>query len=241
MQSERLKVYMGEELRLALVVAVTSVLGCSGDVEPTSGGATGGASSASGGASSGSGGVPSGGGSGDTQPSGGTGSIDDGALPAASLLPLAVGNVWSYQFSSPGAQVQCEADLVAHVSRVVRTEVVDGRDAYLVTWPCASEDDPDTFVYVTQTDGEIQQRIGDSRYSTLPNPVIAGHSWEVVGVQYEWSFAGTMTVPAGTFENCWSRTPHLGFVAEVTYCPDVGPVRQGTRDYELALAGYELN
>ena len=63
-------------------------------------------------------------------------------------------------------------------------------------------------------------------YLYLDSPVSHGHTWNYVGNTATWLDAGTVTVPAGTFTNCWrwqTNTPESGYGI---YCRGVGLVRR---------------
>jgi hypothetical protein len=51
-------------------------------------------------------------------------------------------------------------------------------------------------------------------------------AWTSQGNTYVWEDAGTVTVPAGTFSDCWSaRQTQIEGDSYTTYCRGVGPVR----------------
>jgi hypothetical protein len=95
---------------------------------------------------------------------------------------------------------------------------------------------------------------GDRVYAYVPDsydepsvaldaPVEEGHAWEVrAGIQAVWENAGTVQVPAGTFQDCWRRRDVEGDMVVspgyVTYCRGIGMVQLVNPDdgYEAELA-----
>lgn len=94
---------------------------------------------------------------------------------------------------------------------------------------------------------------GDRIFAYLPDsfetptlavdePVEDGHSWEArTGIQFYWEDAGTVQVPAGTFQDCWRRRELPGgeitIPGYVTYCRGIGAVEISDPDdgYEAEL------
>jgi hypothetical protein len=59
-------------------------------------------------------------------------------------------------------------------------------------------------------------------------PVMAGHSWSNGVATVTWRDAGTVTVPAGTFESCFRA--EISADSYTTFCRGVGPVRWYVKD-----------
>jgi hypothetical protein len=53
-----------------------------------------------------------------------------------------------------------------------------------------------------------------------------GYSWMSQGRTYTWHNEGKVTVPAGTFDDCWTaQEPGIEGESYTTYCRGVGPVK----------------
>src|SRR5262245_26677400 len=67
----------------------------------------------------------------------------------------------------------------------------------------------------------------------LDTPVEEGHTWNYAptGPQFVWHDAGTVTVPAGTFNQCWARGYATGSEARFVYCRGVGLVELEDTDF----------
>ncbi len=76
-------------------------------------------------------------------------------------------------------------------------------------------------------DDEVVQRLDETWRAVLKAPVAEGTGWIVPcrteSFGYGWYFEGEVTVPAGTFQNCWSRrlSPPEASPDIDTYCPGV--------------------
>ncbi len=200
----------------ALVVGCLWLLGCSdgtstGETTTTSGASAGsttarpttsGSTTTSGTTTSG--GTTSGGTttSGSTSTSGTTGS----AAPA-SILPYAVGSVWTYAASET---VSGESGSGTLTDTVTGSGTYDGRDALTLssTWNLFGVSTAVSYVYVEGDDGwfEYQGYLGQWVHNPVA-PVTEGASWSftegTTGGTCTWHDAGSTTVPAGTFSDCW--------------------------------------
>jgi hypothetical protein len=69
----------------------------------------------------------------------------------------------------------------------------------------------------------------------LDAPVEEGHTWTYsfggAGPQFVWHDAGTVTVPAGTFTNCWARAYVSQSLARFIYCRGVGLIEVDDTDF----------
>jgi len=201
-----------------------------GNAGGTDGGAAG--SNASGSSGESSGGAGAGGTAGSAGSAGSAGAGGGAELVAADLLPLAVGNTWTY--SATDLYSGCE---MLNVLEVVSTEMHEGRMAYRVTESCT----PDSDSWLSEVDGAIES-FGAEWQVSMGMPVAAGTTWPYgTAIEFGWEEAGTVTVQAGTFENCWSRinvtTPTD---MKRTYCPGVGRVLDARDDQRSELVSYQL-
>ncbi|HXK17995.1 MAG TPA: hypothetical protein VNG33_09340 [Polyangiaceae bacterium] len=235
-------------MQRCLLFVLGLVLGCSGtghDGAGASAGATqmlAGASGSGGAAagSTGAGGVVSTGGQGQSGATttggvagapgsaGGTGGTP--VLTPALLFPLAVGNKWT--FSGPPlkgcASGQFEESFTAY-------ELHGGRMAYESVDTCQ----PNAPVWLSEQDGAIAQFSGTDWAVSLAPPVEEGAEWDSGGVRFGWHAVPTVTVPAGTFDNCWKRALVLypdSFAR--TYCPGIGPTLDEDSGMRTELTAY---
>lgn len=231
------------------VIVACSGCGSSGpsDTDATAtGGASSGGSSASGGSpavgGSDTGGQSTGGApaSGGAQGTGGVGSGGAGAVLPSDLFPLALGNRWTYVvLNDPtGYCDQTYLDEEAYA-----TDELDGVSCFVLSSPCYAPD-PAYDSRLAVVDDEVVQRLDETWRAVLKAPVAEGTGWIVpYGTEsfgYGWYFEGEVTVPAGTFQNCWSRrlSPPEASPDIDTYCPGVGPVRRTSTDLTIELASY---
>jgi hypothetical protein len=189
--------------------------GDGGEGGTTSG--AGGSSSNAGGGGAGQGGAGDAGGQGAGGGQGGAG----GQGPLGDLLPLAVGYQWTYDVQHLGAQDKCANGVPDTTTVVLNTTTVDGKDGLNVDYFCSMP-------LVLRSDGDFVEFHQGSGWQTLfEPPVVEGHSWACyMGATCTWKSAGSITVPAGTFSNCWTAIVDFmtGEIRERTYCRGVGQV-----------------
>jgi hypothetical protein len=71
----------------------------------------------------------------------------------------------------------------------------------------------------------------------IAEPIQVGSSWDYFNTSYTWQDAGSVTVAAGTFSDCWTAAQNVRYVAYQTYCRGVGMVRSYSQD--LAGNGWD--
>ncbi|MCC6554805.1 MAG: hypothetical protein IT372_17660 [Polyangiaceae bacterium] len=158
-----------------------------------------------------------GGGTSQTTTSGAGGS---GGAPAP-LFPLAVGLRWTYDVAQVGAGSACAAG--QHQAEVVGSGTLAGKQSFNMTTWCAGGGDA----------GQYAPGAGDEVFffymaewlTLLSTPVEEGHTWDYVNTSFTWHDAGSVTVPAGTYDDCWTMTQNVEYTAYTTYCRGVGAVR----------------
>src|SRR5690606_7796448 len=122
---------------------------------------------------------------------------DASTVSPADLYPLRLGASWRFEVTELGSVCSLDNE------EVERVEPMGGRDAHVVGAACV----PESESYLAAVDGEIQQFIGDAWTTTLAAPLQDGARWEVTpDIEFQWAFAGTVDVPAGTFTGCWTRS-----------------------------------
>ncbi len=198
-------------LRLTLVaLAAASMLACGGSDDAFLG--SGGAAGAAGGGGSGnaaSGGATGTGASGNT---GGSAGVDN------RIDPIELGHAWTYDVEIFGVYPLCKAG--THTGKVLGQKEVDGKAAFQVQSLC-----PAAGVSSYNVEGDrVFVHFGGVWVLALDAPVQEGHSWTNDAATFTWHSAGKVTVPAGTFEDCWTAKEDSAQDAYTTFCRGVGPV-----------------
>ena len=162
----------------------------------------------------------------------GSGGVAAGSVTAAQLFPLAVGNRWTYQVTSTAAD--CPSG--SHDASIVGTMTEGNETAFDFRDYC--EDSSPTYLRAAN-DEVLEYQVDWAR--SLAQPVQDGYSWMFTqNFTLTWHAAGTVTVPAGTFQNCWDRLSMSGAtLVTKTYCPDVGPVKESGFE-DVVLTSYSL-
>ncbi|HXG19820.1 MAG TPA: hypothetical protein VNN62_12220 [Methylomirabilota bacterium] len=144
---------------------------------------------------------------------------------AADYFPLSVGNRWVYE-SSEGA----DATPVVESWEVVRQE---GRAFVVrVQQPFVTGDGLEEIFEVNAE--SVQRRVPDAKTTEpqliLKAPAAVGDSWQGADGRYTITAAGeTVTVPAGTFDNCLEitrRNKESRVTIASTYAPGVGMIQR---------------
>jgi len=99
-------------------------------------------------------------------------------------------------------------------------------------------------------DDDVVQRYGfdPTWYPTLKGPAVTGTSWTYImnGTRTSaWTAVPTITVPAGTFNDCWrvdttDATMRIGDVNYLVMCRGVGHVKTSQRSWNGYVLEYEL-
>jgi hypothetical protein len=211
-------------------------IGSSPDAAAADGGGTSSGASSSGASSGGSSGTSSGN-TGDAGGSDGSTSGDgggDGGQKLAPIDPLVVGHTWSYDVSEIGTYPLCPSG--RHDAKIISSGPRDGKTAFQAQSLCAYAG---TFYYAADGDVVYWDNAGTWILS-LDAPVTEGHTWSNGVTSYVWHDAGSVTVPAGTFTDCW-KAQDTGGPSFTIFCRGVGPVHWSYRDassngYDALLA-----
>ena len=179
---------------------------------------------------------------------GGTGGSvppDAGAGPPPSverLFPLAVGNVWNYMTTilpnSTGTS-PCLAGM--HATTITGRAMFDGQNAFTATHVCA----PTTTRYYVENASGLEVNVGMAWSVVLPRPIADGSVFTAASSQEVLGRIADVTVPAGTFSDCW-QTAYLTATGPITtYCAGVGLVSleydaPNGGGYKLELVSYSL-
>ena len=147
-----------------------------------------------------------------------------------SIDPLVVGYTWTYDVTDLGNYPLCPAG--SHQGRVLGEGDKDGLHAFQVSSLCANAGD---FYYAVAGD-VVQWDDQGTWLLALDAPVQEGHSWTNGVTSYTWHDAGTVMVPAGTFDRCWKAQDDAG-PSYTIFCRGIGPVHWHFVD--PTGAGYE--
>lgn len=164
---------------------------------------------------------------------------DDGPLPDAGsgsgsgthggsdkLFPLALGNSWTYSVAAVGAGSICATG--SHEQHVVSANPAGGRDAFQITNFCSGA--AGTFDYAAGTGDEIDFYYQTQWLTLVSTPLAEGHQWPYFNTSYHWHREASVTVPAGTYDDCWTAVQDVSYTASLTYCRGIGLVRSYSED-----------
>jgi hypothetical protein len=133
------------------------------------------------------------------------------------LMPLAAGRVWTFEVQAIDAASPMEACEDAE-SVVIGTAQSPAGLGWLYDPSCEArrfimvQDGDDITAYSEDLTREIHY---------MRTPVLDGAAWD----EFRWESSGSVTVPAGTFEDCWRRTRTVSEADYVEFCRGVGLVR----------------
>jgi hypothetical protein len=132
--------------------------------------------------------------------------------------PIALGRTWTYDVTIIGTYPLCKAG--TNTGRVLGEKVVGGKQAFQVQSFCPGAG---TSSYAVDGD-KVEVYYANAWILSLDSPVAEGHTWTDGLTTYVWEKVGKLTVPAGTYEDCWKARPQIG-PSYTTFCRGVGPVR----------------
>jgi hypothetical protein len=149
------------------------------------------------------------------------GSGGAGGASSDVLYPLTPGATWTYDVTPVGIGEKCDPG--THVTSIVSTSMLAGRTAFEVDSFCTGI--PQSYFLSAQGEQvDIYDSGGWALY--LPEPQKDGQTWMTPSASYTWYFEGGVTVPAGSFSDCWKAQENFIEGDSYTiYCPGVGPVR----------------
>ena len=103
--------------------------------------------------------------------------------------------------------------------------MLDGKDAFQTTSLCAGAE-----ASYYAVDGDVVQVDYQGTWIlALDAPVEEGHTWSNGSSTFTWHKEPHVTVPAGTFDNCWRATQNVSYEAYTIFCRGVGPVHWYSR------------
>ena len=171
-----------------------------------------------------------------TGPDAGPGSgsnTGSGSTGAGDLYPLAVGNTWTFDVTAVGAGSVCSPG--TYMQSVVSANPVGGRDAFQLTDFCSAISG--TYDYSMPGGDEVDFYYNDSWLVLIDGTLVDGTMWTYANTSYTWKRETSVTVPAGTYDDCWTAQQDVSYTAYLTYCRGVGLVRSYSSD--LTGAGWD--
>jgi hypothetical protein len=132
--------------------------------------------------------------------------------------PIELGRSWTYDVTIIGTYPLCKPG--SHVGQVLGQKVVGGKPAFQVQSFCPGAG---TSSYAVTGD-KVELYYANTWILSLDAPVAEGHTWTDGVNTYLWEKVGQVTVPDGTFDDCWKAKPQVGS-SYTTFCRGVGPVR----------------
>ena len=147
----------------------------------------------------------------------------DASGAGGSLYPLAIGYSWTYAITgtcSPSDQ-----------KTIVSATPVDGRPAFQLS-ACSI-----TVNFSTPGGDEVDVYAAGSWLVLVDPMLVEGHSWIYYTTTFTWHRETSVTVPAGTFTDCWTAVPDVAGYPMNTYCRGVGPVHLTSSTSDQLLTG----
>ncbi len=145
----------------------------------------------------------------------------DSALPADAIDPIALNRSWTYDVQIFGSYPGCTAG--TQTGKVLRAGKYQGRDAFEVQSFCTGFG---TSWY--SVSGDVVDLYYKAWLRVVDAPVKEGHTWSNGVAMVTWREVGSVTVPAGTFDNCFRA--EVSADSHTTFCRGVGPVRWYVKD-----------
>src|SRR3954471_19083264 len=133
-----------------------------------------------------------------SSPDGGNGSGSGTHGGSDKLFPLAMGNSWTYAVAAVGGGSICAAG--SHEQHVVSANPAGGRDAFQITNFCSGV--AGTYDYAAGTGDEVSFYYQTQWLTLVSTPLAEGHQWPYFNTSYHWHRETSVTVPAGTYDDC---------------------------------------
>jgi hypothetical protein len=156
-----------------------------------------------------------------------------GSGSSSKLYPLAVGYSWTYDVQAVGAGSVCAAG--TQVQSVTGTQTIDGKSAFDVASFCAAAGTSE--IAPVGTGDEVDLDYQGSWLEMIDPTLAEGETWSYFNSSYTWHRETSVTVPAGTYSDCWTANQNVSYTAYMTYCRGVGMVRSYSSD--LTGAGWD--
>jgi hypothetical protein len=135
--------------------------------------------------------------------------------------PIALGRAWTYDVEIFGTYAGCAAG--TQIGKVLRAGNYQGKSAFEVQSFC-----PGFGASWYAVAGDVVDLYYKTWLRVVDAPVRAGHSWSNGGATITWREEGSVTTPAGTFDNCFRAEQSAS--SFTIFCRGVGPVRWYVKD-----------
>jgi hypothetical protein len=171
-----------------------------------------------------------------TSPDGGTsgsGSGSGSGSTQSALYPLAVGNTWTFTVAAVGAGSTCSPGTFSQT--VQSANEVGGRAAFQLTDFCTGISG--TYDYSEPGGDEVDFYYGSDWLELIDPTLVAGEMWNYANTSFTWKRETSVTVPSGTYDDCWTANQDVSYTAYSTYCRGVGLVHNYSSD--LTGAGWD--
>jgi hypothetical protein len=157
-----------------------------------------------------------------------------GSSEHSDLYPLAVGNTWTYAVTIVGAGSTCSPGTSSQT--VQSANPAGGRAAYQVTDFCSALAN-ETYDYSTPSGDEVDFYYGSDWLELIDPNLVDGETWTYANTSYTWKRETAVTVPAGSYDDCWTANQNVSYTAYSTYCRGAGLVHNYSAD--LTGAGWD--
>ncbi len=155
--------------------------------------------------------------------------IETGVLTQQNLLPLMVGNSWTYQIHNFGTgQSGCTSS--TDTITVQSSSVIQNNTVFYLNTLCGAAGDLLALSPSPNTE-EVLEYSDPDWSAWLDLPVQDGHTWTSAGKTYTWgSILGLVSVPSGNYNDCWTRNEATSGLTYSVFCRQVGMVIYQTDD-----------
>ena len=106
--------------------------------------------------------------------------------------------------------------------------MVDGRNAFDLLSFCVAAGTSE--VAPTGSGDEVDLDYQGTWLVMIDPTLVDGESWTYFNSSYTWHRETSITVPAGTWTDCWTAQQNVSYTAYMTYCRGVGMVRSYSSD-----------
>jgi hypothetical protein len=195
-------------MRSFLLASLALALGCGGDSSPSGDDGGGPADGAA-----------------DSSPTSGDGGGGAGGGGTA-LYPIQLGYQWTFSVAAVGSGSICSPG--TYSIQVVSANAVGGRSAFQLSSYCTGISG--TTDYSLPGGDEVDIYYGGSWAALVDPTLVEGHGWPYFNTSYAWHRETSVTVPAGTFTDCWTAQQQVTYTAFLTYCRGAGLVRSYSKD-----------
>ena len=148
----------------------------------------------------------------------------------ARIDPIALDRSWTYDVQIFGSYPGCSAGKQS--GKVLEAGTYEGRSAFRIQSLC-----PGFGSSWYAVEGDVVEIFYKKWLRVVDAPVSEGHTWSNGVTSVTWHALGTVTVPAGTFTDCFKADQAAGYASYTVFCRGIGPVQWYTKD--LAGNGYE--